>query len=63
MRFDGEPVWRKLLDAMGNPILLGGLPWAELLLSKPGHALLHALAHKTGPLCVDSDARSVGTRT
>lgn len=63
MRFDDEPIRHTLLDAMGDLMLLGGLPWAELRLTKPGHALLHGLAHEAGPLCVDSDARSLVTRT
>jgi len=50
-RFDDEPVRHKLLDALGDLFLLGGLPWAEVTLVKPGHRLLHDLARQAAPHC------------
>ena len=46
LRFADEPVRHKLLDAMGDLFLLGGLPWADVRLHKPGDRLMHELASK-----------------
>jgi UDP-3-O-[3-hydroxymyristoyl] N-acetylglucosamine deacetylase len=40
-RFPNEPARHKLLDALGDLSLLGGLPRARIELIRPGHALLH----------------------
>ncbi|MCP4675322.1 MAG: UDP-3-O-[3-hydroxymyristoyl] N-acetylglucosamine deacetylase [Deltaproteobacteria bacterium] len=50
-RFDDEPVRHKMLDALGDLFLLGGLPWAEVTLFKPGHRLLHELVRQAAPHC------------
>jgi len=50
MRAPDEPARHKLLDAMGDLMLLGGLPWAEVTLVRPGHRLLHELVRRTAPL-------------
>ncbi|HUT78250.1 MAG TPA: UDP-3-O-acyl-N-acetylglucosamine deacetylase [Polyangia bacterium] len=42
-RFEGEPARHKLLDALGDLSLLGGLPRARIDLIRPGHRLLHAV--------------------
>jgi UDP-3-O-[3-hydroxymyristoyl] N-acetylglucosamine deacetylase len=44
MRFPDEPARHKLLDAIGDLAILGGLPWARVTLVRPLHALNHALA-------------------
>jgi UDP-3-O-[3-hydroxymyristoyl] N-acetylglucosamine deacetylase len=43
MRFAEEPARHKILDAMGDLLLLGGLPLARVTLLRPGHLLLHQL--------------------
>ena len=43
MRFPNEPARHKLLDAVGDLAILGGLLWAEVTLVRPSHALHHAL--------------------
>ncbi|MDD5308779.1 MAG: UDP-3-O-acyl-N-acetylglucosamine deacetylase [Deltaproteobacteria bacterium] len=43
-RFEDEPVRHKMLDALGDLFLLGGWPLARVTLTRPGHALNHALA-------------------
>jgi len=50
MRFSDEPARHKLLDALGDLSLLGGLPWAILRLYRPGHALNRALVAKVQTL-------------
>ncbi len=60
-RFDDEPVRHKLLDAVGDLFLLGGLPWAEVTLVKPGHRLLHELAGQAAPHC--TPLANTGKRT
>ncbi len=52
-RFYDEPVRHKLLDALGDVSLLGGLPWAEIDLFKPGHPLLHKLTQSAYPFVSD----------
>ncbi len=56
MRFENEPVRHKLLDALGDLFLLGGLPFAEIHLEKPGHRLLHELTRRAMPSCCAFDA-------
>ncbi|MCP4600623.1 MAG: UDP-3-O-[3-hydroxymyristoyl] N-acetylglucosamine deacetylase [Proteobacteria bacterium] len=53
-RFDDEPVRHKLLDALGDLFLLGGLPWAEVSLVRPGHRLLHELTRRAERLRIIS---------
>jgi len=50
-RLPEEPARHKILDAMGDLFLLGGLPRARIDLFKPGHRLVHALVRRaeTGP--------------
>jgi UDP-3-O-[3-hydroxymyristoyl] N-acetylglucosamine deacetylase len=55
MRFENEPARHKLLDAMGDLFLLGGLPFAEIHLEKPGHQLLHELTRQAKPHCSPFD--------
>jgi UDP-3-O-[3-hydroxymyristoyl] N-acetylglucosamine deacetylase len=43
MRFPDEPARHKLLDAIGDLSLLGGLPWARVVLFRPSHELNRAL--------------------
>jgi len=43
MRFPDEPARHKLLDAVGDLAILGGLLWARVTLVRPSHALNHAL--------------------
>jgi len=45
-RFPDEPARHKLLDAIGDLSLLGGLPWASFEAFRPGHRLLHELVRK-----------------
>jgi UDP-3-O-[3-hydroxymyristoyl] N-acetylglucosamine deacetylase len=52
LRFADEPVRHKLLDAIGDLFLLGGLPFADVSLVKPGHRVLHELARKAAPFVV-----------
>lgn len=42
-RFENEPARHKMLDAIGDLSLLGGLPFANISLIRPGHRLLHDL--------------------
>jgi UDP-3-O-[3-hydroxymyristoyl] N-acetylglucosamine deacetylase len=49
MRFPNEPARHKLLDAVGDLAILGGLPWARVTLVRPSHALLHALVAAAAP--------------
>jgi UDP-3-O-[3-hydroxymyristoyl] N-acetylglucosamine deacetylase len=42
-RFPDEPARHKLLDAIGDLSLLGGLPWARLEAVEPGHRVMHEL--------------------
>jgi UDP-3-O-[3-hydroxymyristoyl] N-acetylglucosamine deacetylase len=55
MRFEDEPVRHKLLDAMGDLFLLGGLPFAQIHLEKPGHHLLHELTRRAESHCSPFD--------
>jgi UDP-3-O-[3-hydroxymyristoyl] N-acetylglucosamine deacetylase len=55
MRFENEPARHKLLDALGDLFLLGGLPFAEIHLEKPGHQLLHELTRRAMPRCCAFD--------
>lgn len=57
LRFPDEPVRHKLLDAIGDLALIGGLPWATVELERPGHRLLHELASKAFD-CLISDHHS-----
>lgn len=50
MRFADEPARHKLLDAMGDLSILGGLPWAEVRLARPGHALNRELVLRAAGL-------------
>jgi len=50
-RFENEPARHKMLDAIGDLSLLGGLPFADLHLEKPGHHLLHELVVKASTCC------------
>ena len=50
MRFPDEPARHKLLDALGDLSILGGLPWAEVRLFRPGHALNRALVARAARL-------------
>ena len=43
LRFADEPVRHKLLDAVGDLSLLGGLPKAAVFLKRTGHHLHHAV--------------------
>lgn len=45
-RFADEPARHKLLDALGDISLLGGLPRARIELIRPGHELLHRVVHQ-----------------
>ncbi len=49
-RFENEPARHKLLDAVGDLFLLGGLPWAKVELVRPGHKLIQELALLAAPL-------------
>ncbi len=62
MRFKDEPVRHKLLDALGDLFLLGGIPFAQIHLEKPGHHLLHELTRQAKPYCSPLDA-TFGTKT
>ncbi|MCK9459416.1 MAG: UDP-3-O-acyl-N-acetylglucosamine deacetylase [Proteobacteria bacterium] len=50
MRFPDEPARHKLLDAVGDLAILGGLPWARVSLVRPSHALHHALVTRAAQL-------------
>jgi UDP-3-O-[3-hydroxymyristoyl] N-acetylglucosamine deacetylase len=50
MRFPDEPARHKLLDAIGDLAILGGLPWARVTLVRPSHALNHALVARAATL-------------
>jgi UDP-3-O-[3-hydroxymyristoyl] N-acetylglucosamine deacetylase len=52
MRFPDEPARHKLLDALGDLAILGGLPWAAVRLFRPGHALHRALVARAARLAV-----------
>jgi UDP-3-O-[3-hydroxymyristoyl] N-acetylglucosamine deacetylase len=39
MRFINEPARHKMLDLIGDLSLLGGLPWADINVTRPGHAI------------------------
>ncbi|MDJ0762064.1 MAG: UDP-3-O-acyl-N-acetylglucosamine deacetylase [Myxococcota bacterium] len=54
-RFPNELARHKLLDALGDLFLLGGIPWADIVLRKPGHRLVHALARRALPFCRAAD--------
>jgi UDP-3-O-[3-hydroxymyristoyl] N-acetylglucosamine deacetylase len=60
MRFEDEPARHKLLDAIGDLSLLGGLPRAEVRLVRPGHRLLHALVRKATPFCSRTENGKTG---
>lgn len=45
-RFPDEPARHKLLDAIGDLSLLGGLPWAVIEAVRPGHELMHELVRR-----------------
>ncbi len=49
MRFSDEPVRHKLVDVVGDLMILGALPFASVQLIKPGHHLLHELVHQLAP--------------
>jgi UDP-3-O-[3-hydroxymyristoyl] N-acetylglucosamine deacetylase len=49
-RFANEPARHKLLDALGDLSLLGGLPRARIDLVRPGHGLLHAVVRAVSGL-------------
>ena len=49
-RFANEPARHKLLDAIGDLAVLGGLPRARIALRRPGHELLHELVRRAEPL-------------
>jgi UDP-3-O-[3-hydroxymyristoyl] N-acetylglucosamine deacetylase len=49
-RFANEPARHKLLDALGDLSLLGGLPRARIDLVLPGHRLLHAVVRAASGL-------------
>lgn len=49
-RLPGEPVRHKILDAIGDLSLLGGLPWADIELEGPGHGLLHEVVRQAASL-------------
>ena len=38
-RFDNEPARHKMLDLIGDLSLLGGLPAADIIVKRPGHAI------------------------
>jgi UDP-3-O-[3-hydroxymyristoyl] N-acetylglucosamine deacetylase len=48
-RLPQEPTRHKILDAIGDLSLLGGLPWAEIELFRPGHALIHEVVRQAAP--------------
>jgi UDP-3-O-[3-hydroxymyristoyl] N-acetylglucosamine deacetylase len=48
-RLPDEPVRHKILDAIGDLSLLGGLPWADIELVSPGHALVHEVVRRAAP--------------
>jgi UDP-3-O-[3-hydroxymyristoyl] N-acetylglucosamine deacetylase len=50
MRFPDEPARHKILDALGDLAILGGLPWAAVRLERPGHALNRALIARAAGL-------------
>jgi UDP-3-O-[3-hydroxymyristoyl] N-acetylglucosamine deacetylase len=52
MRFPDEPARHKLLDALGDLSILGGVPWARVRLHRPGHALNRALVARAAELLV-----------
>jgi len=58
MRFPNEPARHKLLDAVGDLSILGGLPWARVTLVRPSHALNHALVANAAALIEDGAAYS-----
>ncbi len=60
LRFSDEPVRHKLLDALGDLSLLGGLPWADIELHKPGHRLLHELLPLALPKCTKRFTPALG---
>lgn len=43
LRFGNEPARHKVLDAIGDLFLLGGLPRAQIHLQRPGHAANHEI--------------------
>jgi UDP-3-O-[3-hydroxymyristoyl] N-acetylglucosamine deacetylase len=45
-RFPDEPGRHKLVDAIGDLSLLGGIPWAAFEAVRPGHRLLHELVRR-----------------
>ena len=53
LRFEDEPVRHKMLDLLGDLMLLGAWPYALVKAVRPGHRLIHEL-------CVA--ARQVGAR-
>lgn len=48
-RFPDEPARHKLVDVIGDLMIMGALPFASVQLIKPGHHLMHALLHQLGP--------------
>ncbi|MFO8070701.1 MAG: UDP-3-O-acyl-N-acetylglucosamine deacetylase [Polyangia bacterium] len=52
-RFSNEPARHKLLDAIGDLAVLGGLPRARIALLRPGHELLHELVRRAEPLLLN----------
>jgi UDP-3-O-[3-hydroxymyristoyl] N-acetylglucosamine deacetylase len=54
MRFADEPARHKLLDAIGDLSLLGGLPWAAFTAVAPGHALNHAIVRRAADLVTEA---------
>jgi len=50
-RMENEPARHKLLDVLGDLLLVGGIPRAKVELYRPGHCLMHALAMKMAPFC------------
>jgi UDP-3-O-[3-hydroxymyristoyl] N-acetylglucosamine deacetylase len=55
-RFANEPARHKLLDALGDLSLLGGLPRARIDLVRPGHRLLHAVVRAARVLAGERSA-------
>ncbi len=46
LRFPNEPSRHKILDAVGDLFLLGGLPRAQIRMTRPGHHLNHAVIRR-----------------
>jgi UDP-3-O-[3-hydroxymyristoyl] N-acetylglucosamine deacetylase len=62
LRFEDEALRHKILDAVGDLGLLGGLPRARIDLLRPGHHLVHALVREIAHRLDGGDSRTTAWR-